>query len=270
MNSLDTNSLATIDLDDLTAEQQGALDQLSAYATKLDKAHSKTAVFQELLKNFNRNSYYLRAGLLGKQYLQNVPNFRAQTELDLELANLYEACDGDPKQLPIDTITSFIKEWLIPCFAKGGVLKVQRTNRKWPASYNVLTPEEKAQLNLTWRSLALTHIRSLPAAFAETTLMLELTQSLAERVEATNLSPQAVVAWIGKEEKTTQAAGIKDYAVAYINLCFGLYEELGEWDSLAKFFDPKGELEAEGFSEMDREISDFAALLKADGLLDEL
>lgn len=263
------DNLLGSELDQLDAEQQLAMDQLLNYSAKLEERHTKSAMFNELLKGFNRNSYYLRAGLLGKQYLQGVPSFRKQMELDLRLAELYDECAGEPSALSIESVTTFMKEWLIPSFAPAGVLKVQRTNRKWSKGYDKLTSEEKAQLGISWRGLAATHIRSLPIALAEEQVVIDVASRLAESI-GTELTPQAIVGWISKEDKVTQAAGIKDYAVAYLNLCFNLYSEIGEWDSLAAYFDPKGEVEAEHFSEMDREISDFAALLSADGLLDEL
>lgn len=257
------------ELDQLDEEQQLAMEQLLDYSAKLEERSTKSAVFHELLKSFNRNSYYLRAGLLGKQYLQGVPSFRKQMELDLKLADLYDECGGEPSALLVDSVISFIKDYLVPSFSPAGVLKVQRTNRKWSKAYDRLTSEEKAQLSLSWRALATIHIRSLPIALTEDQVVMDITTRLVG-ITKTALTPQAIVSWIGKEDKVTQATGIKDYGVAYLSLCFSLYSELGEWDSLASYFDPRGEAEAEHFSELDKEIADFAGLLSADGLLDEL
>lgn len=271
MNPLDELDLSSLEEQDPKhdPEKQAALGQLTEYTARLEEREAKSELFNELLKSFNKNSYYLRAGLLGKQYLQGLPNFRAQTELDQQLAELYDSCGGVLSKLSMDEVGPFIKDWLVPALAKSGALKAQRTNRKWPSSYAKITADEKAQLSLTWRSLATGHIRSLPQEFAEHYPVPNIASRLSELTNS-DVTPQLLVGWLFKEDKITQAAGTKDYAVAYLNLCFSLYAEMGAWDSLAKYFDPKGETEAEGFSEMDREITEFAALLSADGILGEL
>lgn len=264
------NPLDDIDLDNLTDEQQSALSQLADFATKLQNNQDHAATIGALVKNFNKQSYYLRAGLLGRQYLQSVPNFRKQMELDLKLADIYEACNGKLSEAPVAMLQGFITDWLLPAAISSGCLKAQRSNRRWPTSYGMIEPEEKSQLVIEWLGLATKHTKELTAYLADHPFVESLTSRLATRAQAGGLTPQVVLAWINKEEKVTQATGIKDYAVNYLNLCFHCYAELGEWDSLAKFFDPKGEAEAEDFAEMDREIADFAALLNADGLISEL
>lgn len=267
--AVDSMDLSDYD-DSLTAEQEGALALLDDFSAKLAAKDSHKGAVQDLVKGFNKQSHYLRMGLLGKQYLQGVPNFRKQMELDNKLAEVYEQVGGDINAVPVEWMREFIKEWLLPATVESKCLKAQRTNRKWPASYNVIQAHEKADLIIEWLGLASQHLSSVNERLADTVTVQALAPSIAERTHAPTLTPQILVAFIAKEEKVTQAVGLKGYALAYLNLCFQCYAEIGEWDSLAAYFDPKGQAEAEGFANMEREIADFAGLLSADGLLDEL
>jgi hypothetical protein len=215
------------------------------------------------LKDFNAKSFYLRTGLLGKQWLQKVPNYQAQKQLDEALVEIYEAgWLGDCDQ---ELVNVFVAEDLVSALASGGVLKASRSNKKWPAKQEWISPDQKTGLTLAWIPLAAEWIKELPQKLAETEVVAELAQG-ASALMKTEVTPEHLVKWLLLEDTLTQASGIKDYSVAYLNLCSRIYHEAGGWVPLASVFDPKGSKSSGGFVEAEQDLASFLSTLKSDGL----